>query len=122
MSSSSGKGDSANQALLTPVPAPPPNVHAEYSESPSDHVDRIQSAPSSLRNGAFSGDKNNKKASHKVEKEVEAEDENNFLGSYDVPVSLWSVGLQLDVASLLTHASDSQVDWSTYKTFEFTPL
>jgi hypothetical protein len=110
MSSGSGKTDSANQALLTPVPAPPPNVHAEYSESPSDDVDRIQSAPSSLRNGSFSVDKNNKKASDRVEKEVEAEDENNFLGSYDVPVSLWSVGLQLDVASLLTHASDSQVD------------
>ena len=109
ISSNTPKGDSANQVLLTPVPAPP-NVHADYSVSPSDDLNRIQSVPSSVRNGTSNIDKNSKKGSHRVEKEVEAEVENNFLGSYNVPVSLWSVGLQLDVASLLTHASDSQVD------------
>lgn len=105
----SSRVDATNQALLTPVPAPP-NVHVEYSESSNDDVDRIQSVPSSVRNGTSYVDKNSKKGSLRVEKEVESEGENNFLGSYNVPVSLWSVGLQLDVVSLLTHASDSQVD------------
>ena len=105
----SSRVDATNQALLTPVPAPP-NVHAEYSESPNDDVDRIQSVSSSVKNGTFNVDKNSRKGSQRVEKEVESEVENNLLGSYNVPVSLWSVGLQLDVVSLLTHASDSQVD------------